>query len=285
MTGLAQRMKTGFGLVRESGRSFSEHRGAPIAAALAFYTLLSVAPLLMVGLAVAGQVFGTEAERERLARGVGEAMGYEPSHTISDWLVQGSHSPGIVSAIAIAVALTMSTRLFAQVHTALNEIWGVAPSRPDGMRARVRDFLERRLLAFGMVLGSGLLLLVLVIARGVSHAVRREHFDATSVSLGTVDVVQTALSLVVVAVISAVTYKALPDCDVPWKSAWTGAALTSALFNTGILFLGAYVGWITRTQSFGPAGAFVFLLVWLYYSAQAFMLGAELSRVHAARRR
>jgi membrane protein len=148
----------------------------------------------------------------------------------------------------------------------------------------MRDFVERRLLAFGMVVGSGLLLLMLVIARGVTNAVSREHFAETSVSLGTVEVVQTVLSLTVVAAISAVTYKLLPDRDVPWKSAWTGAALTSVLFNAGILFLGAYVGWITRTQSFGPAGAFVFLLVWLYYSAQAFMLGAELSRAHARQR-
>ena len=283
MVELARRMKTSLHLVRESGRSFSRNRGALMAAALAFYTLLAVAPLVMVGLAIVGELFGTEAEREDLARGLGEAMGYEPSGTISDWLVRGSHSPGIVSAVAIAVALTMSTRLFAQVHSALNEIWGVSPERPDGFRARMREFLGRRLLAFGMVLGSGLLLLVLVIARGLSHAIRREHFETTSWTLTTVDVVQTVLSLCVVALISAVTYKVLPDRAVPWKSAWTGGALTSVLFNAGILFLGAYVGWITRTQSFGPAGAFVFLLVWLYYSAQAFILGAELSRTHARR--
>lgn len=281
---VGRRLRSGWELLRESGRSFSRDRGALVSAAIGFYTLLALAPLLFVTLAFVGRMLATETERQRLASELGEVLGYEPSGIITEWLLAASRAPGILSAVAIAIALFMSTRLFGQIQQALNEIWGVERKRPASFGGRLGVFLRRRLVAFVMLAGSGLMVLLLVVARAAAHGLRHELFEGTAWTRTSVDVVQTFLSILAVAVIAAVSYRVLPDRDVPWRSAWTGALLASVLFNVGILLFGAYVGWIARAQTLGAAGAFVFLLVWLYYSAQTFMLGAELTHTHAESR-
>lgn len=281
---VGRRLRSGWDLLRESGRSFSRDRGALVSAAIGFYTLLALAPLLFVTLALVGRMLATEQERQRLARGLGEVLGYEPSGMITEWLLAASRAPGILSAVAIAIAVIMSTRLFGQIQQALNEIWDVERKKPEDFGARVRLLLRRRLLAFLMLAGSGLIVLLLVVARAAAHGLRHQLFEGTTWTRASVDVVQTLLSIAAVAVIAAVSYRVLPDRDVPWDSAWTGALLASVLFNVGILLFGAYVGWLAGTQTLGAAGAFVFLLVWLYYSAQTFLLGAELTHTHAEAR-
>ncbi len=281
MRHLPRRLGRGLRLVRESGRSFRRDRGGLVAAAIAFYVLLAVAPLTFLGLALLATQVPSRATRQEAANALADVLGYEPADVINGWIVQASRTPGLLSAVGIGVALLMSTRLFAQVQAALNEIWGTTRCRPNGLGRRVRRMVGERLLAFGMMLGAGLVLLLLVVARSATGALHDEIFGGTSWTRASVEVVQTLLAVGAVALIAAITYRVLPDAGVPWRSAWMGALLASALFNLGTLLFGSYVGWIVRTQSLGAAGAFVFLLIWLYYSAQAFLLGAELTHVHA----
>jgi membrane protein len=249
-------------------------------AALAFYTAFSLSPLLVIVVAVAGLIFGPDAARGQIAEQVSGMVGEQGGKFVQDILANASNEPGSgVGAMLISFALLLFTAsgVFVELQDALNNVWGVAPKPNRGLWGIVRD----RLLSFGMVLVVGFLLLVsLVVSAGLSALSRLAGLGDVGLTAGTVNFV---VSCVVVTVLFALIYKVLPDAKIAWSDVWVGAALTSVLFTLGKALIGLYLGRATIGSAYGAAGSLAVLLLWVYYSGQILLFGAELTRAYADR--
>lgn len=274
-------LKDGWGLVKQTVNDWIDDDVPTHAASLAYYTMFAIAPTLLIAVAVAGTVFGAEAARGEIRYQIEGLVGSAGAKVIEDMMVNASNpgSSWIASVLGIVALIFGATGVFAALQTALNHIWGVAPPKINGVVA----FFRTRVISFGMVLGVGFLLLVsLVVSAGIS---------AISSVLGTPgDALETVwqglnflVSFGVVLVLFAMIYRVLPDIDIAWKDVWLGAAVTAVLFNIGKLGIGLYLGKSTFASSYGAAGSFAVLLVWLYYSAMVLFLGAEFTQVYATR--
>ena len=247
------------------------------AASLAYYTIFSIAPTLIIAVAVAGAIFGEEAARGQIHTQIEGMVGDSGAKVIEEMMASAA-KPGatlVASLIGIAILIFGATGVFAALQTALNHIWGVAPTRTNG----VVSFLRTRVLSFGMVLGVGFLLLMsLVVSAGISAL-------GVLVNSGTLEplwqVLNFFVSFAVVTVLFAMIYKVLPDIEIAWRDVWLGAAVTAVLFNIGKLLIGLYIGKSSVASSYGAAGSFAVLLVWVYYSTMVLFIGAEFTQVYA----
>jgi membrane protein len=271
---------TGWRLVSETVSGFSKDHGEMLAAALAFYTLLSIAPLAIVAVAIAGVVLGEGAARQEISRALSDTMGPDAAATVSVWVDEARASGAVAGVVGFALLLFGASRVAAQLREALNQVWNVDVDEQEGFRENVRDYVKRRLFAFAMVLASGPLLLAVFASRAGLEAVGGWVGPIVPASFG---VLQALLSLVLVAALTAVVFKLVPDTRIGWRSAWIGAALTSVLFNAGNYLIGLYLGRAGVTQTYGAAASVVVVLLWLYFSAQLFLLGAEFTQAYAAR--
>lgn len=269
-------------LAKASVLAWNEDYAPSMGAAIAYYTLFSIAPLLVIVIAVAGFFFGEEAARGEIfdqARGL---LGEEGAVAVQG-LVRSASQPrqGFI-ALAISAVFTVigATAVFGELQSAMDRIWRApAKQRGSGFMGLVRG----RLLAFGMVLGVAFLLLVSLVISAVLAAlgtVWNAMFGGWETVL---QIVNTTVSLVVFTAVFAMIYRYLPRVSVDWRDVWTGAAITSVLFVIGKYLIGLYIGTAGVTSGFGAAGAIAALLVWVYYSAQIFLLGAEFTRVYADR--
>ena len=268
-------------LLRDAVIAFSNDQAASLGAALAFYTLFSIAPLLLIVISVAGLVFGEQAARGELLDQLATLMGSEGARTIEDLLAQ-VHQPEAGrwgTFTGLAVLLVGATTVFAQLQEALDRIWRT-PAVPYG---GVWRFLRARLLSLGLVLGIGFLLIVSLVMSAALAALGRwwgPRFEAIAL---VADMLNFALSFVALTVMFAMIYKWLPRVKVAWRDVWLGAALTSWLFAVAKSVIGFYIGRSGTTSAFGAAASLVVLLLWVYYSAQIFLLGAEFTWVYAGR--
>ncbi|HEX6274264.1 MAG TPA: YihY/virulence factor BrkB family protein [Polyangiaceae bacterium] len=264
---------------------FSRDRGEILAAALAFYTLLSIAPLIIIAVAIAGAVLGEGAARAEITRALVETMGRQAAETVNAWVDQARASGKLASAVGFLLLTFGASRVTSQLRNALNQIWNVDEETGRGFRADVRSYLFRRLFAFAMVIASGPLLLAVFASRAAIESLG----EWLSLSLPTVQpiilVMQPLLSLSVVAGLTAVVFKLVPDTQIGWRPAWVGATLTSALFNGGNYLVALYIGRAGVTQTYGAAASVVVLLLWVYFSAQLFLLGAEFTQAYSESRR
>ena len=251
-----------------------------LAAALSYYTLFSLAPLLIIAISIAGLVFGQEAAQNQVVETIQGLVGQESAQAIQGMIQNASEKPnaGIVSAlIGIAALLFGAGGVVGQLQTSLNKIWGVEPKPGQG----VWGFLRQRFVSFAMVLAIGFLLLVsLVVSALVSAltAVIGTLFGGAAVVTHAIDLV---ISFVFVTLLFAMIYRFLPDGRIRWKDVWTGAALTSLLFAIGKSLIGLYLGTSGVTSIYGAAGALITVLLWVYYSSLIFFLGAEFTEVYA----
>ena len=270
--------------VREVATDFFDDDPLSLAAALSFYTLLSLAPLVLIVVALAGLLFGHEAVAGRIVvemRGlVGEA-GAEVIQTV----LRESSSPGkgVVSlAIGIATLVFGATTVFAELQSALNKIWDVEAD-PD--RGKFWSFVRTRLLSLAMVVGIGFLLLVsLLVSAGISGV--GEWLEGRwALSAAIWQAINLVVSLGIVTLLFAMVFKLMPDAKLAWKDVWFGAFVTAALFTVGKYLIGLYLGHASLGSSYGAAGSVVVLMVWVYYASIIVFLGAEITKVHTVRRR
>jgi membrane protein len=248
-------------------------------AALAYYTVFSMAPLLIIVIAVGALAFGEQtAQREILeqARGL---LGDEGARAIEAMLANAQRAKeGVLAGVVSVVTLLIgATTVFSELESDLNRIWKVEGPEASG----IWHLLRARLLSFGMVLAIGFLLLVSLIVNAALAAWGRYW---SGLFLGVEALLQIAnflVSFAVITVLFALMYKVLPSVKLQWRDVWVGGAVTSLLFGIGKFLIGLYIGKSSVASSYGAAGALVVLLVWVYYSAQIFLLGAEFTRAYA----
>jgi len=252
-------------------------------AALAYYTMFSIAPLLLIVISVAGVIFGEAAARAEVAGQLQSLMGEQGASAVQA-LLTSVNQPAqgfVATAGGVLLVLIGATTVFAELQDSLDRIWQV-PKRPgSGGIGGVWILLSGRLLSFGMILGIGFLLMVsLVFSAGLSAIGDwwSPLFGGWHVVANIADI---TLGFAVTTGMFALIYKVMPRARVLWSDVWIGAVFTAALFAIGKFLIGAYIGRSAITSAFGAAGSLVALLVWVYYSAQIFLLGAEMTVAYA----
>jgi len=268
-------------LIKETFSDWNDDKAPRLAAALAYYTIFSIAPLLLVVLAIAGLVFGKEAAQGQIIGQIQQVVGETSAKAIQEMLANARHpSQGAAATVVGAITLLLGAGgVFGALQDALNTIWGVTPKPGSGLMKMLKD----RFLSFTMVLGLGFLLLVsLVISAGISAIVKFAGGAIPGMPWiwGTVN---TVLSGGVFTALFAMMFKILPDIHVKWKDVLAGAFLTAILFTLGKAGIGIYLGSGSVGSAYGAAGSLVVLLLWIYYSAQILFFGAEFTKVYAKR--
>ena len=270
--------KQGWQLVKQALKAWSDDYAPSMGAALSYYTLFSIAPLLLIVISVAGFIFGDEAVRGELTGGLQFLMGEEGAKAIEGLLASVSEpKEGIIATlIGIFVLLLGATTVFGELQNALDRIWR-APARENV--SGLWRLLRSRLLSLGMILGIAFLLMVSLV------------FDAVLQGLGKVwgtgalEAFAQALNLLIgfglTTTIFALIYKLMPRARIEWHDVWVGAAVTALLFTLGKFLISVYIGRSAVASSFGAAGSLVVVMIWVYYSAQIFLLGAEFTWVYA----
>jgi membrane protein len=263
----------------ESLTSWIDHRAASKGAALAFYTLFSLTPILVLAIAVAGYVFGEEAAQGEIVAQIRGLVGPNGAKAIQALLAAARNpSSGMVATLAASVLLLVgATSVFAELKGSLDELWGIG--KP--CKSALGLFLRTRLLSFGLVLVLAFLLLVsLVVSAALAMFEGYAHGKLGS-SAAVLATFSSLMSFGVIACMFAIIYKTLPDAPLSWRDVWIGAAFTAGLFSLGKYAIGLYLGNSDVASGFGAAGSLIALLLWVYYSAQIFFLGAEFTRHYA----
>lgn len=265
-------------LVKQTFKEWSEDKAARLGAALAYYTIFSIGPLLLIVIAIAGQVFGKDAAQGQIVSTIQGMVGKEGAQVIQT-TIENSNKPGaniIATIIGLVTLLLGASGVFGQLKDALNTIWEVEPKPGQGILANLKE----KFLSFTMVLGTGFLLMVSLVISSALAA-----FGKLLAKLPGADIVWQGVSylvtLGVIALMFALLFKFLPDVDVAWKDVFIGSVVTAILFILGQLGLGIYLGSGSVGTSYGQAGSLVIVLVWIYYSAQILFLGAEFTQVYA----
>ena len=267
-------------LVRKSIDAWVDDYAPSMGAAISYYTVFSIAPLLIIVIAVAGFVWGREAVQGQIIQQLSGLLGNEGAAGIQA-LIESANKPAkglVATIISVCVLIVGATTVFAELQSAMDRVWDVPPAqKASGIWATLRA----RLLSLGFILGLGFLLAVsLVISAGVAA------FGGWTSGLfpgweALMQVINTVFSLGVATVLFAMIFKLMPQATVAWRDVWVGAIVTAVLFEVGKALIGLYIGKSSVTSSFAAAGSLVVLLVWVYYSAQIFLLGAEFTWVYA----
>lgn len=274
-------LKTFWEILKETVREFGEDKASRLAAALAYYTVFSLTPLLVIVIGVAGLLVSTTQVQETIIQQVQSMAGADTAQTVNEMLTNFNRPGGGIITIVVGVVTLIlgATGVFGQLHDALNTIWEVQPKANRGILGMLKD----RFLSFTMVLGLGFLLLVsLVITTGLSAV---GTFFGNLLPLGEWfwQIVNLIISVGVITLLFALIFQVLPDVDIAWKDVWIGALFTSILFNIGKFVLSYYLGTAAVTSGYGAAGSLIVILLWVYYSSQILFLGAEFTQVYARR--
>lgn len=272
-------------LFKLSYREWSEDHASRLAAALAYYTIFSLAPLLIIAIAIAGLLWQRDVVQQQVLNQIGGLVGTQ-GQTFIAGMLQNASRPGhgiLATIIGIITLLFGALGAFNELQTSLNAIWGVEEKKVKGLWNVIRQQVVNRFLSFAMILGIGFLLLVsLVVSTGLT---------ALGTWLGTVlpfqqlilQIINLVISIGLVTVMFAFIFKFLPDAKVAWKDVWIGAFFTAILFSIGKTIIGLYLGSSAVGTTFGAAGSLVIILLWIYYSAQILFFGAEFTQVYANR--
>jgi membrane protein len=270
-------------LVKTTFAAWSDDNIPRLGASLAYYTALSLAPLIIVVLAVAGLAFGRQAVQGELVWQIQDTVGTQGAKVIQD-LIKASHEPssGIIATIVGLLTLFFgASSVVVELTDALNTIWHVPRDRSQTGLASIFRFIKQRFVSFAMVLGVGFLLLVSLVMSSFLSALGKFFDQYLPAPEYVLHIVNLSISFVVITFLFALIYKALPDVRLKWSDVAVGAAVTSLLFTLGKFLLGLYLGKSTMASTYGAAGSFIIVLVWVYYSAQIFFLGAEFTRVYS----
>jgi membrane protein len=277
-------LRSAWSIASDTLEGFSKDRGDLVAAALAYYTLLSIAPMIIIAVAIAGMVLGRGAAQAEVTRLLTDAMGPAAASAVEGWVQQAAAGGGVASIVGLGLVLLAASRLGTQLRNALNHIWNVEVSAPRGFRWVLTDYVKKRVFAFVVVLASGPLLLFVFVSRALLTGLHHFLFSDSPWSGVAVQALQIALSLSLVGLTSAGIFRFVPELRVSWRCIGWGALLTSVLFNAGNVLVGLYLGQAGVGAAYGAAGSAVVLLLWLQFSAYMFLLGAEFThRLHLLR--
>jgi membrane protein len=284
MPGVASRVtvRQMVGLFKRALGAWNDDDASSMGAAIAYYTLFSVAPLLVLVIAISGLIFGREAAQGQILTQLRGLVGDAGATAVQDMLRSAS-TPARSIAAAIASAITLllgATSVFTELYGDLNKIWRM-PAAPKA--SGIVTLLRTRLLSFGMILGIGFLLLVSLVMSAALAALGTWWGDRFPAWGTLVEIINAVLSLGLITASFAMIYKFLPRARIAWKDVWAGALCTAVLFELGKLLIGIYLGKTKVATGFGAAGSLAVFLVWVYYSAQIFLLGAEFTWVYAYR--
>jgi membrane protein len=271
---------TGWVLVKQVATCWMDDYAPSMGAALAFYTMFSLAPLLLIVISVAGLVFGQDAARGEIAAQLQALMGQRGASAVQDLLASVQQPAEGTAATAVGVVLLFvgATSVFGELQNSLDRIWRV-PARST--MVGWMSLLRSRLLSFGMIMAIGFLLMVSLVTSAGLAAMGR-WWDSMVGGWYFLAIATNALvDFMLAAVMFALIYKMMPRVYVQWRDVWIGAIFTAMLFTIGKTLIGLYVGRSGVTSGFGAAGSLVVVLLWVYYSAQIFLIGAEFTWVYA----
>jgi membrane protein len=272
-------MKTAWEIAKQTASDWLEDDASRLAASLAFYTLLSLAPLVIIAVAIAGFLLGPEAARGQIADELSSIVGTSAAKGLQAVVASAkSTSSGTIGTIVgVATLFVGASGVFGELQYALNSVWEVRAKPGRGLLGEIKD----RFLSFTMVLGVAFLLLVSLLLSALLSAIGRSF--ATTLPGGELfwQVVNFLFSLAMITALFALIFKYVPDVEIRWGDVWLGAAVTALLFTIGKSLLGIYLGKASIGSSYGAAGSLVVLVVWVYYSAQILFLGAEFTQVQA----
>jgi membrane protein len=270
----------GWTLLRDSVMGWMDHNASRTGAALAFYTVFSLAPILLLSIAMAGLFFGPQAARGEIFEQISDLIGPSGAAAVQS-VIQNASESGASSLTTVLSVLTLiigATTALVELKAGLDKIWDVPPEQRQGFWY----FIRTRLLSVGVILALGFLLLVsLVISAGLAaleNLSRGERFFNL-----VLEWLNQLLSFALVAALFGTLYKVLPSTSIAWRDVTVGAVVTAALFSIGKYAIGMYLGNSGLASTYGAAGSIVLLLVWVYYSAQIFLFGAEFTRTFARR--
>jgi membrane protein len=269
-----------FDLCRKAVMAWVDDYAPSMGAAISYYTIFSLAPLLVIVIAIAGAIFGREAAQGQIVEQISGLVGREGAVAVESML-RSVDEPGkglVAGVVSVVVLLIGATTVFAELQSALDRIWHVPEKeKPSGVWA----VLRARLLSFGLILGLAFLLMVsLLVSAGL--AAFGSWFGGLMPGWeALLHVLNVAISLGIVTVLFAMIFKLMPTARIAWRDVWIGAAVTAVLFELGKLAIGLYLGKSGVNESFAAAGSLVVLVAWVYYAAQIFLLGAEFTKVYA----
>jgi membrane protein len=264
-------------LLKQSFQEWQDDNVSQLAAALAYYTVFSLTPLLVLAIAIAGAVFGEDAARGEIVGQIQGLVGTTGAKAIETALDNANRPEisSIASLISIAVLLFGASGVFAQLQEALNAVWNVRVKPNRGVKGLIR----KRLLSFSMVLGIGFLLLVSLILSAALSALANINLNLLPGLDFLWQILNFILSFALISLLFALMYKYLPDVEIAWGDVWVGAIITALLFSFGKFILGLYLGQGSFGSAYGAAGSLVIILAWVYYSAQILLFGAEFTQV------
>jgi membrane protein len=257
---------------------WSEDRALRFSAALAYYSIFSLAPLVIIAIASAGLFFGEQAARGQIFQQIEWLIGAKGAAEIQAIIQASSDKPksALATVIGLGTLVLGASGVFAQLKDALNAIWGVRLKKSASVSAMIKDYL----LSFSIVLAIGFLLIISLLFSAALQAINTYMKDAIplpsfAAPLGGL------VSFGLLTVLFALIYKVLPDVEIGWRDVWIGAAFTSIFFAIGKSLISLYLGTSSVSSSFGAAGALILILVWIYYSTTIFLFGAEFTKVYA----
>lgn len=273
--------REGLSLLSLTFSRWSQHEAPRLGAAIAYYTLLSVAPLLIIAIAICGVVFGQTNAEQQILDQARTLLGGNGADTLQMLIKNTRHqSSGILATtIAIIALLFGASGVFMELRDSLNTIWDTVPQTSSTWWSMI----WQRVISFGMVLGIGVLLLILLVCSAVLRVIEKFFSGVIPVNPALLEAANVVVSVGAIAVLFALVFKYVPNARIIWKDVAIGAVVTAILFTIGKFFLAWYLGSAGVGSAYGAAGSLVALVVWVYYSAQIFLFGAEFTKVYASK--
>ena len=274
-------MRPVWGLVKRAAVKWNRDDCLTLGAALAYYTVFSLAPILVIAIAVAGALFGQEAAQGEIVGQIRALVGEEGATAIQSLIESAGRQDagGLATVIGLAVLLFGSTSAFSQLQAALNKIWEVEAEAHTG----IWDMVRARFLSFAAVLGTGFLLSVSLVLSAAGAAFGRYGWGWVPAIGPMLDLADFLGSMLVHTLLFAMIFKLLPDAPIRWSEVWLGAGVTAGLFFVGKVVIGLYLGTSEIGAAYGAAAWVILILAWVYYSAQIVLFGAEFTRAYATR--
>jgi membrane protein len=272
------RLKTLWDIVRQSLQAWSDDNASQVAAAIAYYTIFSIPPLLIITMAITGSLFNSDIAQSQVIAQIGGVTGPQTAEFVRSLLensTQSSNSP-LASLISIVVLLAGASGLFFQIQSALNLIWDV----PEKQTRSFRHTLRTHFLSYLMVLTIGFLLLIFLILSAVV-SILIGYMNGNTQNIFLAEVTNFLVLYVTITILFSFIYRVIPDKEISWTDVWLGSAVTALLFMLGRYAIGFVLSLGQTTTAFGTAGSLIVLLLWIYYSAQIFLLGAEFTHLYS----
>jgi membrane protein len=272
-------IKTVYQLLRQTISEYNTDNVPRMGAAMAYYTVFSLAPLLLISIGIVSLAFGKEAARGQIMEQLQGLVGPTGGKAI-EAMIQNASAPssGVIATIVGVVMLFVgASGVFGELQASLNAVWNVPARQDSGLWGLIKD----RFFSMLMVIGTGFLLLVSLLLSAGLAAAGSYLVGVLPLPEGFLQAVNFMVSFGIISALFAVIYKVIPDTSVGWKDVWIGAVLTAFLFELGKFLIGVYIGKANFASSYGAAGSLVVILVWVYYSTQILLFGAEFTKVYA----